>query len=291
MAAYFDGRDEGSAPQAVRLNDGARDALLVEHFADGRPPAEHRRRIAAEVPVAFEFDGIAYAVMMATPTDLHDFALGFAVAEGLIGPGENFTGFDAAQLHFEAPCSSQAIRPAEGWVVRAGLPGGGPSIMMERKRMRVGDSSCGLCGVETLESLAKPLPSVRGPLTLTEAAIFAALGELSTHQALGRATGASHAAAICRPDGAIVLVREDVGRHNALDKAIGAMLRGKIEPPCFALLSARCSYELVEKAVRGGLGALVTISAPTTLAMDRAAAAGLPLHVLARNDSFLSERR
>jgi FdhD protein len=232
-----------------------------------------KREIPVEAPVAFEFDGIGYAVMMATPGDLEDFAHGFAMAEGMLKQGEMLQSFAAAELE-------------HGWIVRATLCSGSPVAAFERARRRSGDSSCGLCGVETLATLAEPLPPVETPVIVAEEAMFRALHALPSHQPLGNRTRATHAAAICRPDGTIVLVREDVGRHNALDKAIGAFARQRIEGPHFGLLTARCSYELVEKAVRGGLGALATVSAPTSLACERAALAGLPLHVLARPDSF-----
>lgn len=260
--------DRPDAPRAARQQD------FVEHFADGRPPGNAERAVPVEMPVALEYDGIAYAVMMATPADLADFATGFAIAERLMPPDAVLTDVDVAFVEL-------------GVVVRARLPFGGSAPVMERARHRVAESSCGLCGIENLAALSRPLPTVPTPLALEPNAIFAALEEIAWRQVLGRATGAVHAAALCRPDGAIALVREDVGRHNALDKAIGARVRQTCRRPVFALVTARSSYELVEKAATAGLGALVAISAPTTLAIDRAHAAGLPLYVLARSDSVL----
>lgn len=249
-----------SRPQSLRVLGGA----------DGTT----ERQVPLETPVALEFNGIAYAVMMASPGDLEDFATGFAIAERLIGPAEDLG--DIAVSDVEA-----------GIVVRANLPAAGATAVFERARTRVAESSCGLCGVENLAALARPLPPVAAPLALDKAAIAAALAALPAHQRLGRATAATHAAALCAAGGEIVLVREDVGRHNALDKAIGARARGKLGGPLFVLSTARCSYEIVEKTVVAGLGALVTISAPTSLAVDRARAAGLPLYVLARDDGVL----
>lgn len=268
---------DGVALRAALREDtpaGIIPAGFEEHFADGRPAGAHRRDLAVEAPVALEFDGINYAVMMATPIDLADFARGFAIGEGLLAPG-------AAALPVEV------VEVENGWIVRARLPGGGAPDMLDRVRRRIGDSSCGLCGIETLEQVARPLPPVKEPCRPAPAAIFRALGALPDRQALGGRTGAMHAAAICRPDGEIVLLREDAGRHNAFDKAVGAMTSEGLRGPLFALLSARCSYELVEKAVRARLGALVTVSAPTSMAWQRAEAAGLPLYVLAREDSLL----
>jgi FdhD protein len=227
-----------------------------------------------EAPVAIEFNGIGYAVMMATPAELEDFVTGFAAAEQLVAPG---TPLPQVETH----------RAPNGWIARATLAGKGRDIVLDRARRRVAESSCGLCGIENLEALARPLPPVDRPLKLTEDALFAALSALRDHQPRAARTAAMHAAALCRADGRIVLAREDVGRHNALDKAVGARLRKRIGGDLFALLTARCSYELVEKAVLAGLGGLVTISMPTTLAIDRAREAGLPLHVLAREDAVL----
>lgn len=201
---------------------------------------------------------------------------GFALGEGLIAGADDV----AEVIVHETPL---------GWIVRLVLRAEPGARVLDRVRRRVTESGCGLCGLESLETLARPLPRVAEPLALDRAAIFRALGELERHQALGRGTGAVHAALLCRTDGGVRLAREDVGRHNALDKLVGASLRGGVPlTGSFALLTSRCSFELVEKAVVAGVGALVTLAAPTTLALDRAAAAGLPLTVLAREDSVLA---
>ena len=162
------------------------------------------------------------------------------------------------------------------------------AIALERARTRVSESSCGLCGIENIEQVLRPLPPVTARIRTDRTAIAAALASLHDHQPLGRATGAVHAAAFCSPDGTIRLAREDVGRHNALDKLVGALARAGIDAATgFILLSARCSYELVEKTVRAGCPMLVTISAPTSLAATRAVQAGLTLVTLARADSAL----
>ncbi|MBJ3774426.1 formate dehydrogenase accessory sulfurtransferase FdhD [Acuticoccus mangrovi] len=246
-----------------------------ERFADGRSAVPRSREVPAETPVAIEFDGIGYAVMMATPVDLADFVTGFAIAERLLELG--------------SPPPEVSLHDVAGGVIaRAQLPDAGRARVFERARRRVAESSCGLCGLENLEEVLRPLPPVAAPLSLADAAIFAAGAALNGATPLGAATSAVHAAAICRPDGTLLFVREDVGRHNALDKAIGAFVRAGGEGDVFAFVSSRCSYELVEKAVMAGLGALVTISAPTSLAIDRAKRAGLPLYVLARADSVLA---
>ena len=241
----------------------------------GTDDAATLRDLPIEAPVSVEVCGIGYAVMMATPSDLEDYAIGFALGEGLVET--------AAQIR------SIDVHPVEGGVaLRIWLPPERTEKALERARKRVGESSCGLCGMENIEQVLRPLPAMAARIATDRAAIAAALAALPDHQPLGRATGAAHAAAFCSPNGDILRVREDVGRHNALDKLIGALSRDGIDPGGgFILLSARCSYELVEKTVRAGCPMLVTISAATSLAAERAIAAGLTLVTLARADSAL----
>jgi len=243
-----------------------------------------RRAWIDEAPVALEYNGLAYAVMMATPTDLADFAVGFALSEGLAA--------HAAQVS-----DTRATQVQDGWVVRSQLAGLGIGKLTERVRARVAESACGLCGIENLAAVARPLPQVARHAAIAPAAIFAALDALRPLQTLGRATGAAHAAAWfdsgafdsgADAPGAIRCLREDVGRHNAMDKLIGAIARANQAPMRgFLLSTARCSYEIVEKAVRAGATTLVTISLPTSMAVARARAAGLSLWALARADAVL----
>ncbi|SFS12575.1 formate dehydrogenase accessory sulfurtransferase FdhD [Sphingomonas jatrophae] len=233
------------------------------------------RPVAAEVPVAIEYDGIGYAVLMATPSDLPDLARGFAIAERLVD------GMDE-------PVPAEAHETARGIVLRASLPVGRRDRLLDRVRHRATESGCGLCGVESLDQALRPLPRIAAVSQAGDAALFAALAALRDHQPLAQATGAVHAAALCGADGAIRLVREDVGRHNALDKLIGAMAAGGLGwDGGFALLSSRCSFELVEKAALAGCPLLVTVSAATGLALARAREAGLRLVTLARADAVL----
>jgi FdhD protein len=232
------------------------------------------RPIAEERPIAIEFNGIGYAVMMATPADLADFAYGFASSERLIDAAADVIDVDTYATE-------------RGTILRVQIVPERAERVVERVRHRVSESSCGLCGIENLEQALRPLPMVAGQAPAPEA-VFAALSALGAHQLLNRQTGAVHGATLCAGDGTIRAVREDVGRHNAFDKLIGAMLRdGLCWDGGFALLTARCSYELVEKAVLAGCPALVTISAPTGLALERAKEAGLALVGLARLDSYL----
>lgn len=225
--------------------------------------------------MALEFNGLSYAVMMASPQDLEDFATGFALSEGLAATAADISDIAIAEVEL-------------GWIVRAQLAGLGIDKLEDRVRRRVAESSCGLCGIENLAEVARPLPAVAPHDPIAPDAIFAALTALREQQPLGAATGAAHAAAHCQPDGATTAVREDVGRHNALDKLIGAKARvGQPLAPGFVLSTARCSYEIVEKAVRAGATTLVCISLPTSLAVQRAQSAGLSLWALAREDSVL----
>jgi FdhD protein len=247
---------------------------LQEHRADGTQRAVTREWVP-EAPVALEFNGLAYAVMMASPQQLEDFAIGFALSEGL-----------AAHSTEVLDCAVSEVE--NGWVVRAQLAGLGVDKLTDRVRARVAESSCGLCGIENLAEVARPLPPVESHAAIDPQSIFAALGKLRAQQALGARTGAAHAAAWVSEQGEIGELREDVGRHNAMDKLIGAMARtARPLSPGFVLSTARCSYEIVEKAVRGGATVLVTVSLPTSLAVERARAAGLSLWVLARDDSVL----
>lgn len=234
------------------------------------------RPLAVEMPVAIEIDGLGYAVMMATPGDLDDFAMGFCLSERLID--------DAGQL--------LAVEPHEtgrGVLLRLSLAPEVRPRVLERVRHRVSESSCGLCGIENLEQALRPLPSAAPPSRpVSNEAMFRALAEIQDHQPLGRATGAVHAAALCDSTGALRLVREDVGRHNAFDKLVGAMARQVMDwDDGFALTTARLSYELVEKAALSHCHTLVAISAPTSLAVERAAEAGIRIIALARADAML----
>jgi FdhD protein len=232
------------------------------------------RAVVEEAPVAIEVNGVGYAVMMATPADVADFATGFALAERIVAAAAEI---DALDVH----------DTGRGTIVRIAVPPARAAAVMARVRRRTGDSSCGLCGMDNLDAVYRPLPRVPAS-GVAGAAIFAALAAMRDHQPLHRATGAAHAAMLCDAGGAIRLAREDVGRHNAFDKLIGAMARTNVGwDGGFALLSSRCSYELVEKAALAGCPMLVTVSAATSLALERAAAAGLTLVSLARDDAVL----
>ncbi len=250
---------------------------ISEVLRDGSA-CEVSREWVGEAPVALEFNGLSYAVMMATPADLEDFVRGFALTEGLAASVTDISEIDIAETDL-------------GFIARATLSGLGIEQLSERVRMRVAESSCGLCGIENLEAVAKPLPKVAAHEAPDPSAIFKAIGGLSGRQDLNRRSGAAHGAGFASREGEILLVREDVGRHNAIDKLVGALAHAGIEPAAgFFVSTARCSYEIIEKVVRAGGNTLVTISLPTDLAVKRAHAAGLSLFCLARDDSFLDLR-
>jgi FdhD protein len=159
--------------------------------------------------------------------------------------------------------------------------------VIERVRTRVSESSCGLCGLDNLEQVARPLPHLPARPVIDQKAIFAALGDLSRHQPLNAATGAVHAAAWCEADGRVALVREDVGRHNALDKLAGAIVReGRSACDGAVLLTSRVSVEMVQKAAMLGAPVIVAVSAPTALAIKTADEAGITLLAIARDDGY-----
>jgi FdhD protein len=237
---------------------------------------EVSRELAVEAPIAVEINGFNYAVLMASPRELVDLAYGFLLSERLIDGREEINDVASHQT-------------PHGCVLRVAVTPEAFARVNLRVRHRTSDSSCGLCGIESLEQVLRPLPPCPARWHGRDEAIFDALAELEAWQALNRATGAVHAAARCTGDGRIVELREDVGRHNAFDKLIGAMLReGEGWGDGFALLTSRCSYELVEKAALSGCPMLATISAPTDLAVRRAAEAGLALRSLARSDALFA---
>ena len=241
---------------------------------DDTPADRVDRSVPVEAPIAIEYNGIGYAVMMGTPTDLADFVTGFTLSEGL--------------AHADELSEPQIVPVEGGWVARLNLPPRSLPRILERARSRVSESGCGICGIDSIAAALAPLPKVVARIEVAREAIAHALNALSDRQLLGQATGATHAAAFCSPKGEILAVREDVGRHNALDKLVGTLARSGVSPATgFVLLSARCSQELVEKCVRAGFPLLITISAPTSLAIDRAREAGLALGVLARHDTML----
>lgn len=249
-----------------------RSFAVTEMRFDGGEDGARDRAVPVETPVAIEVNGLGYAVMMATPADLAAFATGFVLSEGL------------AERASDVRCDIAEVEG--GWIARLRVPPGCADIR-ERQRARMSESSCGLCGLENIEAVHRALPTLPGGPNVARDAIARALGNLRDWQPLNRETGAVHAAAFADFDGVIAKAYEDVGRHNALDKLIGALALDGIDPAGgMVLLSSRCSYEIIEKCARAGAGMLVTISAPTSLAVERAKLARLTLVALARRGAI-----
>lgn len=271
-AAYpADGRMSVIPPGANRPRASTRPAL---HWGDDDKPLPQLETIAAECPVALVYNGVSHAVMLASPADLEDMGIGFTIAEGIVR--------DAAEIG-----SVEVIDMALGMEVRLEIPPERAAALDERRRSMAGGTACGLCGIISLDRALRPLPRAAAGPALRAAAIRAALESLPARQATHRATGAVHAAALASPDGEILLVREDVGRHNALDKLVGAAARAGNDPrESLLVLTSRCSAEMVQKAATAGFSVLVAISAPTSLAVTLADETNLTLVAFARGRAF-----
>lgn len=231
--------------------------------------------VAAEVPVAFAYNGTPFAVMMATPDDLEDFALGFTLSEGIV--------MHADELKILAIDTS-----LEGIAIELAIPERLAAALEGRRRNLQGRSGCGVCGTASIEAVLRPPRAVGDSPAIAAPSLDCALRELGALQPLNALTGATHAAAWAGADGRVALVREDVGRHNALDKLIGALSRARVEPSSgFAVITSRASYEMAMKAAQAGIPLLAAISAPTALAIALADSAGLTLVGFARDDGYV----
>jgi FdhD protein len=233
-----------------------------------------KRIIPEETAVAFSYDGGTYAVMMATPQDLEDFALGFSLTEGVVSSPA-----DVRQ--------SEIVEHGAGIELRMWLAEPHSVALGKRRRHLAGPTGCGLCGIESLEEAARPVSRVRHDASFTATDIMNGLAALMPRQELNRQTRAVHAAAFWRPESGLVAVREDVGRHNALDKLAGALARsGTSTADGMVLLTSRVSVEMVQKTAAIGAPLIVAVSAPTALALRTAEAAGITLVGIARDDGF-----
>jgi FdhD protein len=248
-------------------------AVRTVSFGAANDTARVSAEVAVESPINIVYGNLPYAVMMATPSDIEDFVAGFSLTEGIVR--------SVGEIRSIATAPQQ-----DGIIVTVELAPGRFREHLARRRNLSGRTSCGLCGVEGLADLPTAEARTAAARPIAPAAIGAALSALERQQPLHRLTRSVHAAAWCDRDGAILAVREDVGRHNALDKLIGARLRaGHDASDGFVLVTSRASFEMVEKAAIFGAGALVSISAPTSLAIERANALGLTLVCIARADS------
>ena len=241
----------------------------LEWSAKG-PRRAIERATPTETAIGLSFDGRPHTVLMATPADIEDLAVGFTLTEGVAAYG------DIGEVTVKAA--------AEGVLVDLRLS---PSSRVRKARPRTleGRSSCGLCGVQRLADAARPLPLVVSEQRFHPWAVQRAVAALGQRQRLGRLTRATHAAAFAAADGQLGPVREDIGRHNALDKLAGGLSRAGIDPAAgFVVVTSRCSFEMVEKTARLGCPMIVAISAPTDLAIRKAEEAGIALVALARDD-------
>lgn len=231
--------------------------------------------IAEEVPVAMIYNGISHVVMMASPCDLEEFALGFSLSEGIIRKPEEIYAIDLVM--------ADPQHLAAGIEIQISITTQRSMQLKQRRRNLVGRTGCGLCGAESLQQAIRPVQPVPALPVVTPAAVENAVGQLTGKQPLQNITGACHGAAWCDNDGNIQLLREDVGRHNALDKLLGTLHQEHISlSEGFVLISSRASYEMVHKASSCGISTLVAVSAPTGLALDLAKQAGLNLIGFAR---------
>jgi FdhD protein len=236
--------------------------------------ADGQRIIPEETAVAFTYDGGSYAVMMATPQNLDDFALGFSATEGIVSSAADIRQFDI-------------VEHASGIELRMWLAEPRAAVLSERRRYLAGPTGCGLCGIDSLDEAVRSVPRLRAGAAFTSTQVLRALETLPPRQELNRQTRAVHAAAFWHPDAALVAVREDVGRHNALDKLAGALMRDNVSAANgIVLLTSRVSVEMVQKTAIIGAPVIVAVSAPTALAVRTAETAGITLVAVARNDGF-----
>ncbi|UYN96692.1 MAG: formate dehydrogenase accessory sulfurtransferase FdhD [Enhydrobacter sp.] len=225
--------------------------------------------VAEETAVALVYNGVSHAVMMATPCDLEDLARGFSLTERIV---------EAASEIFDVE-----IEPAgRGIEVRLRIAGQRMAALQERRRNLAGRTGCGLCGVESLEAALRPVAVETGTSTVSRRAVERAMAALPAEQRLNGVNGATHAAGWADADGRLLAVREDVGRHNAIDKLAGALTRGTLAGDGFVVVTSRCSYEMVQKAAAIGASAIAAVSAPTSLAIETAEQAGIALVAFVR---------
>jgi FdhD protein len=243
--------------------------LSVERWRRGTVTRE-QDLVAEEVPVALVYHGVPHVVMLATPADLEDYAVGFTLSEGLVAHPDEIRGVEVAWAE-----ESAEVRITVAWERF--------SALIDRRRNLTGRSGCGLCGQETVEQAVREVKPVGAGARLSVAELHQAIAQLAERQPLNSRTGSVHAAAWVVPGEGIRLVREDVGRHNALDKTIGALVRSGVDPAGGALLlTSRASFEIVQKSAAVGVGLVAALSAPTAFAVRLAERAGLTLVAFAR---------
>jgi FdhD protein len=231
--------------------------------------------IAEEMPVALVYHDVPHVVMLATPADLEDYAYGFTLSEGLVASVDEIRGVEVLQGE-----ASADVKISVAWERFTQL--------LQRRRNLAGRTGCGLCGAETAEDAIRECPPVPPGISLSTAELHAAIAQLAARQPINARTGSVHAAAWVVPGRGIEVVREDVGRHNALDKTIGALARTRADfATGYMLITSRASYEMVQKCATVGISLLVALSAPTAFAVRLAQRAGLTLVAFARADQHV----
>lgn len=245
--------------------------LVVDRWRDG-VQENVIDRVAEEVPVALLYHGVSHVVMLATPADLEDLAAGFTLSEGIVASREEIHSLESVQ------------REDGSFEVRIGIAPERFSGLLRRERNMTGRTGCGLCGAATLEDAIREPPTVPSGVEVSVGQLHAALRDIRSYQHVNELTGSVHAAAWVVPEKGIELVREDVGRHNALDKVIGALARKRVDmSQGWFLITSRASYEMVQKSAIVGASFLAAVSAPTAFAVRLAQRSGLTLVGFARD--------
>ncbi|QOZ76125.1 formate dehydrogenase accessory sulfurtransferase FdhD [Bradyrhizobium sp. CCBAU 53351] len=236
--------------------------------------SEGTRFIPEETPLALTYNGGTYAVMMGTPQNLEDFAVGFSLSEGIVKSVDDIR-------------SLEVVRLDDGIELRMWLAPEDAARISERRRHVAGPTGCGICGIESIAEAVRPAAVVSRGQRFTPEEIMAAMQAIAPLQSINLQTRAVHAAAFWSPAGNIVALREDVGRHNALDKLAGSLARSRTDAAAgMVLLTSRVSVEMVQKAAAIGASVMIAVSAPTALAIRTAEAAGITLVAIARQDGF-----
>ena len=266
----------GLRPSSKPPNSGGAKALRSVRLQAwrGGATASGVRAIPEEQAVALTYDGTAHAVMMASPQDLEDFAVGFSLTEGIVAAPD--------QIERLAVIETELGVELQMW-----LAGPRAAALADRRRYIAGPTGCGLCGIDFLGEALRPLPVLSGGPVITPEEVMTAVADLTPAQTLNRETHAVHAAGYWTREGGLVAIREDVGRHNAFDKLAGALARAAVPMDTgIVVLTSRLSVELVQKAAMTGVRILAAVSAPTSLAIVTADRAGITLAAIARADGF-----
>lgn len=264
-------------PDQALISDAPWSVFEPTQWREGVSAVE-RDYLAEETPVALIYNGVSHAVMLATAQDLEEFALGFSLSEGIIQA--------ASELY-----AIEVMHQSNGIELHCEIASDCFARLKERRRTLAGKTGCGLCGAESLQQAVRFPDRLLVTDTFSSAAVQYALTAMTSQQQLQQKTGATHACAYALNDGTIFLLREDVGRHNALDKLVGALAKAKSKQSLpeagFIITTSRASFEMVQKTVTAGVAMLVAVSAPTGLAVRVAEQAGLCLVGFARKDRYV----